>query len=433
MKRKNINLILLQALFLCVGGIIVMKMFGVDKLSSVLFLMTFPLTGLLWLWSIRRGLKRTDLLMIGLSMLAVGCVLLDLMINKGSFSFSYMRKVIMFIMTLLFLQSMSKLRPDWRLAEFIQVLVDVLTVLMAVMFVAFHDRMYMINGIVSRYLTCGFGNPNALAMYLAPMFMLTFCNLMKKRGSRKERIFRTVVLILLAFFVLATQSRNALMMLMLFGVVAVYVIFQEKIERKTGRPIPLRCPNWLAWVIGLFPIIFAVLYMAMIGTDWVGKLFGFMVTEGKELDSRVKEWSPAFEVIFKSPIIGSYFNISGGTGSSQMHSTHVDTAACYGIPVMLLMSYMQKIYIHQSGKLYKEKVNFLYMTAFCCSLLMGTFEAAVYSGGLGVYVFALVFLALSRSRKTEEEETAVYGWAWVLLQLNRLRRKPAIESEHESE
>lgn len=422
MKRKNINLILLQALFLCVSGIIVMKMFGVDKLSSVLFLMTFPLTGLLWLWNVRKGLQRTDFLMIILAALAAACVLIDLLINGGSISFSYLRKVIMFVMTLLFLQAVNKIRPDWRLAEFLQVVIDALTVLMAFMFVVFHQRMYLINGIVSRYLTFGFGNPNALAMYLAPMFMMTFCTLMKRGGNPKVRLFRVGVLVVQGVFVLATQSRNALMMLMLFGVVALYVIFRKPIAEKTGILIPLQFPNWLAWVIGLFPIIFAVLYMALIGTDWIGKLFGFMVTEGKELDSRVKEWSPAFEVIFKSPIIGSYFNISGGTGSSQMHSTHVDTAACYGIPVMLLMSFMQKIYIHQNGKVYRNRVNFLYMTAFCCSLLMGTFEAAVYSGGLGVYVYALIFLSLSKTRQTRKERDVVYGWDWVWQQVNRVRQ-----------
>lgn len=423
MKQKNVNLILLQALFLCVSGIIVMKMFSIDRGSSLLFLLTFPLTGLLWLWNVRKGLQRTDLLMIILAALAAACVLIDLLINKGSLSFSYLRKLIMFIMTLLFLQSVNKIRPDWRLAEFLQVAVDILTVLMAFMFVAFHQRMYLINGIVSRYLTFGFGNPNALAMYLAPMFMLTFCTLMKRDGKPKVRLFRLAVLAAQGVFVLATQSRNALMMLMLFGVVALYVILQEKIEARTGRHIPLSYPSWLAWVIGLFPIIFAVLYMALIGTDWIGKIFGFMVTEGKELDSRVKEWSPAFEVIFKSPIIGSYFNISDGTGSSQMHSTHVDTAACYGIPVMLLMGFMQKIYIHQNGKVYRNKVNFLYMTAFCCSLLMGTFEAAVYSGGLGVYVFALIFLALSKTRRTKREPDVIYGWDWIGLQVSRIRKR----------
>lgn len=419
MKNKiNVNFLLIQALFLCVSGIVVAKIVGISALSSVLFLATFPLTGLLWLWNIRKGLKQSDYLMLATAIFAGLFVMIDLIIHGGSFGFSYMRKVVMFVMTLMYLQAMNKLLPDWRLAEFIQVLVDALTVLMAFTFVFFHDQMYLINGILSRYLTYGFGNPNMVALYLAPMFMLTFCTLLKHTCTKKMQIFRTVVLGLQALFIMATQSRNAQMMLMLFLAVAVCVIFKDKIQEKTGIQITLRFNKWVCWLIALFPIIFAVIYMVFIGSDWVGKIFGFMVREGKELDSRVKEWAPAFRVIADSPLIGSYFDISGGTGSSQMHSTHVDTAACYGIPVMLLMSWMQKVHIYQNGKEYEDRVNFLYMMAFCCSLLMGTFEAAIYSGGLGVYVFALTFLALSKSRPGKKAEGELYGWDWVWVQVS---------------
>lgn len=419
MRRRNVNLRLLQLLLLCVAGIIVMRMFGAAAASSILFTMTFPLTCSLWLWNVRKGLKRQDYYMIGMAALTVFCVMVDLLLNGGTFSFSYVRKVIMFMMTLLYLQVMSKLRPDWRLEEFFQMLVDLLTLLMIVMLFLCWEDMHRINGVVSRYMTFGFDNPNMVAMYLAPMYMMTFCSQLKS-GNSKVVLFRRCLLLVQVALILGTQSRNALLVIVLFTAVALVVLSRGKIHQITGIRITLRYGRLLSWMIALFPIAFAVLYMVLIDSEWVSKLFGFMVSEGKDLDSRVKEWAPAFAVILKSPLIGSYYGISGGTGSSQMHNTHVDTAACYGIPVMLIMCYMQKCYIFQGGKKYKYKGNFLYMAAFCCSLLMGTFEAAIYSGGLGIYVFALIFLALSRGRGRKKTKCAISGWEWLAIRGERI-------------
>lgn len=420
MKQRDPGKLLLQALLLCVAGIIVMKMLGIDPLVSAFFMMTFPLTVLLWLWSIRRGLKITDWIMMITALLAVLFVLIDLAINGGRFRLSYFRKVIMFIMTMMFLQAMDKTKPDWYLAEFLQVIVDILTLLMAAMYVLFRDEMFTIYGTVSRYLTLGFNNPNTAAMYLAPMFMLTFCTLCKP-GKPKEKTFRKCILALQVLFILDTQSRNALLASCLFTVAVLCVTYRDRIQEKCKIRIRLRFNKWIAIAIAVFPIVFASLYMLLIGGEWVEKVFSFLVSEGKGLDSRVKEWLPAFRVIGDSPFIGSYYTLSGGSGVSQMHSTHVDTAASYGIPVLLLMCYMQATYIYQRGKEYKSEVNFLYMVAFCCSLLMGTFEAATYSGGLGIYVYAMVFLALSRSGRYRRREGETYGWEWILCKCTMLK------------
>lgn len=396
MKQKDMELYLMEGLFLCVVGIIAAKMFGWGIVSSLLFTMTFPLTVLLWGWSLRTGLTKKGRLTIITAGLAAVCVLIDLVWNRGSFSFSYIKKLIMFIMTLLFLQAADKVRLDERLPQFIQMPVDGLTILMMIMYILQHKEMYKINGIVSRYLTFGFSNPNLPGMFLACLYMLTFCALLKEK-ERKGRIFHGVMLAMQLFFILATQSRNGLLNILLFTIVALCVIFRRQISEKIKFTFELRIGRWPAVIIAVFPIVFAVIYMALINMEWVQSVFGFMVSEGKKLNSRVKEWKPAFEVIKNSPLIGSYYNLSGGTGTSQMHSTHVDTAASYGIPVMLLMSGLLAGYIHQEGKTYENKINFLYMAAFCCAMLMGIFEAAVFSGGLGIYVFSVIFLALSKT------------------------------------
>ena len=53
----------------------------------------------------------------------------------------------------------------------------------------------------------------------------------------------------------------------------------------------------------------------------------------------------------------------------------------------------------------------MYMLAFCCAMLMGTFEAAVFSGGLGIYVFTIIFLAFSKCEEAKDDDL---GWNWIL-------------------
>ena len=388
MKQKQVELNLLQALVACVVVIVATRMLGIPVVPNIALYLTFPLTVALWLWTMRRGVSKPDYLAVVTVVLAAICVLLDLWRSGGTLTTDYPKKLIMFAMTVIFLCVADRVRTGEQLVRITQVAVDGLTVLMTLMLFLAYDRMHLIDGKVTRYLTLGFANPNPLAIFVTCMYMLTFCSLLKKQ-STKQRYFRVAVLTAQIFILLGTRSRNGLMFSGLFTVAAFVVLWREKVKDLTGISIKMRFKLWQAVAIAVFPMVFAMIYMAVVNAEWVEKLFSFMISEGKGLDSRVKEWTPAFEAIKASPLIGAYYGVSGGTGSSQMHNTHADTAASYGIPVMLLVSAILAFSIYQNGKTYADKKSFLYMGAFCCAMLMGTFEAAFLSGIDIIYLMHL--------------------------------------------
>jgi ATP-dependent Lon protease len=91
-----------------------------------------------------------------------------------------------------------------------------------------------------------------------------------------------------------------------------------------------------------------------------------------------------------------------GTGKSQMHNSHLDIAASYGIPVLILVCVLLTCYMHHRGRSYTQKSSYIYMLAFCCAILLGIGEAAVFAGGMGIYIFVGTFLLLANMEDEEQ-------------------------------
>lgn len=149
-------------------------------------------------------------------------------------------------------------------------------------------------------------------------------------------------------------------------------------------------------IVVLFPLIFVIVYMLVIDLDGINELFSFMVGEGKQLSSRVKIWKPALDAFRQSPLFGAYFQISDGTGESQMHNSHLDILVSYGVVAFAVFCY----YIYSIMQRIKNRENYdqIAFIAFICTFLLGIGEAAIFSGGLGIYLHAGIFLAIANSR-----------------------------------
>jgi membrane protein insertase Oxa1/YidC/SpoIIIJ len=119
-----------------------------------------------------------------------------------------------------------------------------------------------------------------------------------------------------------------------------------------------------------------------------------MVEEGKSLDSRMEVWEPALQNLGRSPILGAYSQITGGTGVAQMHNTHLDIACSYGIPVLVMVCMLLFRWLNQRNQTYKSKTGLAYMLGLACAIIMGMGEAALFSGSLGLYILVGGFLLL---------------------------------------
>lgn len=394
MKLMRFDVFLLKLLYILAAGIVVFQTLGRGSVTSLLFYATFPVTVLLWLRTIRKTATGMDLIMLLTIVLAMISVLLDAWINNAGLGFSYVKKVIIFAMTLLFLQTAYRLRIDREMVAFIDRTVDLLTVFLILMFFFRTGQMYIIRNRISNYLTFRIGNPNLTGLYLTCLYMLELY-----RIFAPERWYWKGIHILMAgllvIFIFLTQSRNCLVAAVLFTVSCAWLVFKGR--RK------LYIKNSTAWLIAAFPLLFVVGYMLIVYTPWFQKLFSFLVSEGKNLDSRMRVWEPALQYLANSPLIGSYYHISDGTGMSQMHNSHLDVAASYGIPVLVLVCLLLHNYLHQRGRHYTDKQGYIYILGFACAILLGIGEAALFSGGLSIYIFVGAFLLLAD--REEQEQT----------------------------
>lgn len=393
MKLKRIDVILLKLLFLLAAGIIVFQVLGRSSMTSLLFYMTFPVTVLLWLRTVRKTITGMDLVMMAAITLTVVSVLLDAGRCNAHLNFSYIRKIIIFCMTLLFLQTAYRLQIDQEMVGFINKTVDVLTIFLIVMYFTRTSEMYLMNGTVSSYLTFRTSNPNLIGLFLACLYMLELYRIFTPERWYWKWLHISMAVCLI-MFVNMTRSRNCLIAISLFTLITVWLIFRGRRNLYVGRTAAL--------VLAVSPALFLTVYMSVVYTPWIQKIFGFLVSEGKKLDSRMRIWTLALQQLWESPIIGSYFAISKGAGMSQMHNSHLDIAVSYGLPVLMLVSLLLYSYLHQQGRKYADKQDFIYILGFACTIILGIGEAALFSGGLSLYIFVGAFLLLANRQEQTE-------------------------------
>jgi O-antigen ligase len=386
MELKRVDSVIIKILYLLATGIIVSQVLGLDQVTSVLFLLTFPLTVLLWVRSVRKKLDSTDILVLLTAVLAIVSLLLNALVTGTKLSFDYLKKLIMFIMSLLFLQTANKVRVEQNMIRFINGIVDVITFFLIAMYIVEGQEMYMLNGRLTPYLTFGFSNPNLTGLFMICLYMLEIYRLFTKEKIWLK-VIHIIMAIFLAWFVVASQSRNCLLVLVLYTAVCVWLIFRGKRNMRIGKTVSV--------AMAILPAVFVLLYMAVVNTEWIAHAFSFLVDEGKQLDSRTKIWACALEYISSSPIIGAYSQLSHGTGVGHMHNSHLDVAASYGIPVMCLLCVILQRHLHQNGRSYSNKRDYIYILGFACAIMLGIGEAALFSGGLAIHLFVGTFLLLA--------------------------------------
>lgn len=385
-QQSKIDAFLLKTLFLLAVGMVVAQSLGLDSLTSYMFLLTFPLTVLLWLRTIRTTVTALDVLLV----VTIGLALINVLINASmtgtGVGFSYIRKLIIFCITLLFFQTAYRLKIGDDMVRFMNLTADLLVLYLILAYFVFNVQMFQLHGRLSVYLTFHMDNPNLTALFLICLYMLEMYRLFTPERWY-FKLLHIVMAAFLALFIVQTQSRNALLVMVIFTAVCAWLVFRGTRKMKLGK---LRSA-----LIAVFPAAFVSVYVALIYTPVIQDLFGFLVSEGKKLDSRTKVWAGALENLRSSPIVGAYSQISQGSGSSQMHNTHLDIACSYGIPVLILVCILLWNYLHQKDRIYRDKSGYIYILGFACAIILGIGEAALFSGGLGLYILVGGFMMLA--------------------------------------
>lgn len=392
MKLDKIDGFLLKLLITLAMGMVVAQSLGMDSITSYMFLLTFPVTVVLWLRTIRSTITGLDCLVLITISLALINVLINASMTGIMPSFSYIRKLIIFCITLLFLQTAYRIRIDDSIVRYINVAADLLVIYLILVYFFMNVQMFQLHGRMSVYLTFHMDNPNFTALFLSCLYMLELYRLFTPE-KWYLKLLHIVMAGFLALFVVQTQSRNAQLVLTIFTGVCAWLIFRGTEKMRLGK--------FRAALIAIVPGLFVAGYLLLVYTPVIQKAFDFLVSEGKKLDSRTKIWTSALENLWKSPVFGAYNQISKGTGSSQMHNTHLDIACSYGVVVLILVCILLFCYLNQKDREYKDKAGFIYILSFACAIILGIGEAALFSGGLGLYILAGSFLMLSNHSEGE--------------------------------
>jgi hypothetical protein len=307
-----------------------------------------------------------------------------------SLSFDYLRKYLFFCSTVIFLFVVSRTEVNKKTISSILIINMVLVTYYIYSYFSGVGRAYF-NSYASKYLTFNFTNPNLTAIFLLQSILYLFIAMVFFQ-SKMIKLLCVVLAVPMTYFLYETEARTCMIALAAYLLLVGYTQFKKTI--KFNRLIIV--------IVTLFPIIIAFAYMYMINNDSMGTL-NFMASEGKEVYSRNRVWTYAFEAINAHPMLGAYFQISGGSGISQMHNTHLDVWASYGTYVfLLLMFYLMRIVIRISVGC-TTKFQTISLMAFFAVIVMGMGEAAVFSGGQGIYILSCSFLLLARYRSDSDD------------------------------
>lgn len=360
-------------------GICLFNMLQRTATVSDLFQLTFFLLVLIvcmQLW-MKPQLNKLHLMVF----MTIAIAFVHVTIEANDISFAYYRKLIMFACTLMMLPyvngaDVSKRMVDWVLG---------INLAIAFLFV-FMYYVAGVRGYQDVYLTLNFSNPNTTAMFL--LHSILYCVIAFYYFRHWFlRILTVILFVALMVINEKTGSRSTYVAMAGFGIFTVINVVLKK---------EVRISKGISFVLILLPFFISVAYLAAYQSGLIERLFSFMIKRGKGLDARVQVWQEALSYFAKSPIIGAYNTMSGGTGMSQMHNTHLDVLASYGlVPFVMFI-----VVLHQgvSMVLPKARTNFARMClfAFYAILLQGSFEAALVSGSTGLYILSFGFLLLAK-------------------------------------
>ena len=388
MRLTQIDTFLIGLLYLSAAGIVILTVLGVASAVSALFYLTFILVILLWCSGALRSVVWTDAVMILTIGLSLAHVITNAWLEEAEISFDYFKKYMMFVCTLVCFQAVYKLRINDTLERFLLTLNSILIVFLIAYFYTHQAQVYLIRGRPSAYLTFGFTNPNLAALFLLCLFTGELYQLFRSR-SVPGWIWHLCLAAAVCYFVWGTRSRNC-MITIVFELV-LFVLLQL-------LPKGFRISKWFAFLVAVLPMVFVLVYVAAVRHQWVEQMFAFLIGEGKTLEARMGIWLPALQIYAESPVIGAYSQISRGTGMSQMHNTHLDILTSYGTAILILTCYLLYNLIHGNREKIKEET--MARICFCGTIIMGLGEAAMFSGGLGIYLYAAMFLLLCNKERT---------------------------------
>lgn len=380
--------ILIKILYTLGAGIIFMQLLGGNTLVSLLFYLTFIVVFLLWVIFEIKNLDKNGLFGLLVIILAVIAVLFNAMVQNADLSFEYFKKLMMFATTIMLFRVSSKLTIKKSDISYIQKLISAIAIAFIVVFFVDPIEIYRFREYITPYLTFKFTNPNLASMFLMCFLVFEFLTLLQS-DTWFKKAFHIVLFGFLLFFVIKTQARNSIIAVTIFFILYFIIALVKNVNFKINKTVSA--------IVVIFPILFVLIYIQIINSDFLSNVFSFLEANNKDLDSRIIVWQGALTNISESPLFGAYYQASGGTGNFQAHNTHLDILVSYGAPVFVTVCIFLIQLVNNRDIVYTNKDSLAYMLGFISTIFLGLGEAALFSGGLGIYMWSALFLLMRNS------------------------------------
>ena len=390
MKLKITDEFLICFLYILSGAMLVGQFLGIGIITSIAFGTSFIVVLLLWCLHMKSA-RVLDLLAIFIIILS----LMGALVTISQFTVSYFYNWIMFSAVFLYFSVCLKIKLKKSTIKTLFIINFVVSASCFLAYVFRYNSAFYVTNMGVRYLTFGFDNPNALALFLVVITltsMLYFSLYKVKFGL----LIETCYVAFFVFLIVLTLSRNSLFSIIFFIIIS--IIFARK------KHYYLPKSNLFKIGVVISPLIFALLYLLVIDFVSQNGILSFLASEGKGLDSRQYVWNLAFNLFKESPIVGSYGYLINKSEISQMHNSHINVLVSYGIVVFVLVMVFLYIVLKDIVSKSRGTKSALSVWAFIVCLLIGIGEAILFSGGLSFYLLVGQFLLISNSCFENEGE-----------------------------
>lgn len=334
-----------------------------------------------------------------IKILWLSCVLVFLNTSlSGLGGFDYYKKAIMYMSTIVWMFCGVSMNVSKKTT----ITIVVINLCINCLYLLFFKRGFSVyEGEV--LLTLNFPNPNQTGMFL--LNSILYIGILIVAGKdlvRKKKYYIILLCLLIPLLVsvcqllILTGCRSSFMSLALFFILVLF----DYVSR--GH---FKLKKWMSLAIAVLPFIFIFIYLSYVSTLNIDVSMG-MENEGKSSTTRVHIWKPIIDNFWHYFIIGDYYGISNGTGMSQMHNTHLDVYASYGIiPLILYIIILYKVINHSMNQA-NSRFQRISLYAFVSCMVSCMFEASLVAGSAGMFLLTVGFFILANSNIHYESPTS---------------------------
>lgn len=378
--KEKLNIFILIECLICAGVVFFTCIKINSNITSLIFTFSFILLlGFSAKYFISsKEYTNLDLLMIVIILVSVINIMLNCLITNNRLNFESIKPFFIYISTIIFFRFTLDIKVNKRTCNYI----FIIQMIIAFMYVyAYKFVPQSAEGLQFDALSLNFSNPNLAGMFLLQSLLYMSVAVFYFKNFLLK-ILSAVLAVTLYGYILETAARNAIISFWLFVIVSlIYMLLKDKKPSK-----------FVTFLINISPIVFVPIYLTYVEKIQENGILSFLISEGKNLESRVDIWRFAFERLGNYWLIGNY-----GKCNSNLHNSHVVLLTGYGVIVLVLVIIFNCIISNKVSDGVNTTFKKLCLCAFFAVIFMGLGEGALYSGGVGIYIFCGIFLILANS------------------------------------